>query len=241
MSPTIPDLEQGFFDTGPTTTIVAGSKAFSPIKISTRSTLPLQGNPKQQLAQDQLQHTIGPVENVTYSGMNVLLHQIHASRFGIPDEGELGDLYRQQQLQDQQLRQQQLQLREQQSMQQQQQLLNNPGVSTYMTTWHQPHNQSIRPVDEDDEMTDFQDGFSAPMVATLPGGGPQDHSSQGYFLTLPQPQSQSQQQQHQHPTQPSLQHHHLQQQAQEPNLYQDINAQLRAAFLARAQMEQRYR
>ncbi|KAG0041265.1 hypothetical protein BGZ83_002076 [Gryganskiella cystojenkinii] len=284
LSPTILDLDHSDLSGAGSTTlyhqqqqhpVTEGKALFSPVKISTRSSFSSQGDsihpsqPQPQLhvhsqtEQDTSGSQQGPVENAAYSGMNILLHQIHASRFGIPDENDLGSnpLYHHQQHQQHQYNQQeqqQQQLEDQrrqyeQQLQQPQPRQFQSGMPTYMTAWHQVPPRTTHHVDEDDEMTGIEDASGSTDSALLLSQG----ANLARFSTHHQNQLHHQQDQPQeHVLTPLQEHQHLQGQdqtqqqqlqqqhsysSQGPNLYQDINAQLRAAFLARAETEQRYR
>ncbi|KAF9174004.1 hypothetical protein BGX21_007235 [Mortierella sp. AD011] len=204
-------------------------KPFGPIRISTRS--PAASESSETVTDSESQESLRSKqiladrsEPAIYSGMNNILFQMHVTRFGNPDisstlmaptiSSESQYLY------EQQYRQQQYQ----QQQQQQQQSHSQNMVFTANTMWHQAQRNlpvSAQAMDEDDEMSDVNDATEAgntPPTFRTPGS--QDTLG-GHALD-----NQCQQQ--------------LLQQESINNVYQDINAELRAAFLTRIQMDKRY-
>ncbi|KAF9357038.1 hypothetical protein BGX26_004334 [Mortierella sp. AD094] len=241
-------------------------KPFGPIRISTRS--PAASESAETVTGSESLESLRSSqvladrsESALYSGMNNILFQMHVTRFGNPDisstlitptiPSESQHLYQQQQYRQQQyqLQQQQYQLQQQQyqpqqqqqqqqqqqnyqqhqfpqhhRQQQQQQPHSQNMVFTANTVWHQAQRNfpaSTQAMDEDDEMADVNDATQASnSSATFRMRGGQD-TLRGNALD-----NQCQQQ--------------LLQQESDNSVYQDINAQLRAAFLARIQMDKRH-
>ncbi|KAF9183706.1 hypothetical protein BGZ51_000770 [Haplosporangium sp. Z 767] len=201
-------------------------KGFRPIKISTKRA------PAQSVSPESTS-TAGPeiggsyvqpqeqVKHATYSGMNHLLHQVHAARFGIPEDIASEDVTSLRLSEPQQNWHQQYDHQHpyQQEHQEQQKAL------VASSPWHPIHkymSTNTQAMDEDDEMTDVN--------TTMDG-------STSYLPSENQSVPQDIQQRHQ-------QHQHQSSETErerESNVYQDINAQLRAAFLTRAEMSNRYR
>ncbi|KAK3843538.1 MAG: hypothetical protein J3R72DRAFT_440253 [Linnemannia gamsii] len=254
-------------------------RPFAPIKISTRATSSRQEpaissplapssassttlacNNNQQKEQAKVDSTNqlraacdGVAQLAVYSGMNSLLHRIHASRFGIPDEveppaaeatsapvqNETSTLVPRIQLQDSF---QGFTANPVWHLQQQQQHTRNIATNN---AWYQSQQKSAlsstRMMDEDDEMADVNETQSfSPSFPTNGFRFPQEMNGssvtqQGYVLNQHLANQQQQQQQH------SLQQNQAGQTAEEQNLYHTINSQLRAAFLARSEMDKRYR
>ncbi|KAF9126746.1 hypothetical protein BGW39_006371 [Mortierella sp. 14UC] len=243
-------------------------RPFAPIKISTRSSSSrqesvvssssssssLSTNPtfrgrqeEQAKADDTTQFRAagdGTADMAVYVGMNSLLHQIHASRFGIPDEVEspaveatstpVQDSY------------QDFGVHSAWHRHQQQQQQHTGNVATN-AAWYQPQQRNTLPstqlMDEDDEMSDvsetqsFSPSFPANGFRSPQGIGGNLVAQQGYVLN----QHLAHQQQQLAQQQQSLQQSQGGQTAEEQNLYHTINSQLRAAFLARSEMDKRYR
>ncbi|KAG0266290.1 hypothetical protein BG011_002698 [Mortierella polycephala] len=204
-------------------------KGFGPIKISTK-TAPVQSvSPVSTLTAGS--EVGGPyvqprkqVKHATYSGMNHLLHQVHAARFGIPEDIASEDETPPRLSEPQQNWHQQYDHQHpyQQQHQEQQKML---AVSS---SWHPIHKYmsgNTQAMDEDDEMMDVN--------ATMDG-----NTSHLPFENQSVPRDiqrrHQQHQQHQHQSLETDREH-------ESNVYQDINAQLRTAFLTRAEMSNRYR
>ncbi|KAG0212963.1 hypothetical protein BGX33_003235 [Mortierella sp. NVP41] len=245
-------------------------RSFAPIKISTRSSsrqnstayslssnLPFRDRQEDQATTDSTQSRPSDGSNANaaiYSGMNSLLHQVHASRFGIPEEepeeaatsliAQSGPNQTASQVQPQNPSQV-LAANTTWHQQQQQSQFNaatttwnqQPSGSNINATWNQHRALSgTQMMDEDDEMADVNETQSTnSLLASNSYRFPQGMDSntlarQGYVLN-----QHPQQQQPQHPL-PSQ----SEQAAEEHNLYHNINSQLRAAFLARSEMEKRH-
>ncbi|KAF8941310.1 hypothetical protein BGZ58_000051 [Dissophora ornata] len=238
------------------------SRAFGRIKISTRSNLPEPAGPTGPAAKGNSDQLAGALQNETsaadspdvafYFGMNNILHQMHAMRFGIPEEISSGtdaslahEESRQLLQQRYQQQQQQQQQQQEQHLQQQQRYYHPPSQGTMFTAntaWHQAQRVlqvERQAMDVDDEMADV--GVSAGINSSFAGFG------MGGIQGLQQaPYATEGQQQLQYQPEPLSQRHSQEQQQQQQqqtahNEYQDINAQLRAAFLARPEMDKRYR
>lgn len=270
-------------------------RPFAPIKISTRSSnrqestvslltsssLPLPSAPSssailafKESAEDltktdarQLRASES-TDATIYAGMNTLLNQVHASRFGIPDElppighkrtlssqnGSIAPISRQHSQdpsrafaawQQQQQQQQHTRITAATAAWSQQ-----PGGASTNTVWYQQQQRNAvstaQMIDEDDEMADVDDtpsfsaSFSANGYRTPQGTGSSLATQQGYVLNQHLSHQQQQQQHHQH-QQPLQQQQAGQSAEEEHNLYHTINSQLRAAFLARSEMDKRYR
>lgn len=213
-----------------------------------------------------LQRADDSMETTSYARMNTLLHQAHASRFGIPDELPLADDYRTLPAQNKPSAPESRQHSqdpaqtftanaawEQQQQQQQQQQTRiisantawgqQPGGTSISTAWYQhQHRNAIlaaQMMDEDDEMADVNETHAfSPSLANgyqMPQGMNRNlDPQQGYVLNQHPSHQQQQQQQRQQQQQSG-------QTAEEHNLYHTINSQLRAAFLARSEMDKRYR
>ncbi|ORZ14267.1 hypothetical protein BCR41DRAFT_396763 [Lobosporangium transversale] len=191
-------------------------KVFGPIKISTRASA---AKPPESLSQTNI------IEPAAYSDMNSLLHQMHAARFGIPsdlseDSGPPLDPTQEQQ---------QVYQQDQQNQYESQHRLPTSRTSfASNTTWNQTHRfvpVSRQAIEEDDEMVDVQEiSQQNNDFQQLPT----QYVQQGYML----------EDQYHHLAQPSSQQRPQDEHINNSSVYQNINAQLRAAFLARAE---RYR
>ncbi|KAF9153934.1 hypothetical protein BG015_002303, partial [Linnemannia schmuckeri] len=128
-----------------------------------------------------------------------------------------------------------------------------PGEPSTNTAWFQQQQKNAistdQMMDEDDEMADvnetqgFSVSFSAPVSRMPQGMNGNLTSPQGYVLSqhFSHQQQQQQKQQHHQQHQQPLQQRQSGQTAEEHNLYHTINSQLRAAFLARSEIDKRYR
>ncbi|KAG0290916.1 hypothetical protein BGZ96_005637 [Linnemannia gamsii] len=250
--------------------LLASSSSSSSSSASSSAILAFKDRAENQAKTDANQQRAGKSADVTiYAGMNTLLHQVHASRFGIPDElppisldralpvqsGSIAPISRQH-LQDpsqaftawQQQQQQHTRITATNTAWSQQ-----PGGASTNTVWYQQQQKNAvsaaQMMDEDDEMADVDDtqsfsaSFSVNGYRMSQGTSGSLVTQQGYVLNQHlshQQQQQQQQQHHQHQQQP-VQQQQAEQSAQEHNLYHTINSQLRAAFLARSEMDKRYR
>ncbi|KAG0281886.1 hypothetical protein BGZ95_007944 [Linnemannia exigua] len=233
-------------------------RPFAPIRISTRSSssrqepavlLPLASSSapsstlecsNKQQQQEQVKADVstllraacdGVAPLAVYTGMNSLLHQIHASRFGIPEEVEPPATEATSTPAQNEPSAQVSRIRAQdsfqgfaanpawyQQQQQQQQQQHTRSIATN-DAWYQPQQKSTlsstRMMDEDDEMADVNETPSfSPSFPTNGFRSPQGISGSS---------------------------NQAGQTAEEQNLYHTINSQLRAAFLARSEMDKRYR
>lgn len=253
-------------------------RPFAPIKISTRSPsrqesvaslmalsspsasssaiLALKGRDESREKTDASQQRAGDgTDAAIYAGMNTLLHEVHASRFGIPDQLPPADHDRTLSAQDgssapvsRQHSQDSAHAFAAWQQQQQQSRITalhtawsqQLGGASTNTTWYRNIASATQMMDEDDEMTDVDEtqGFSASFSMSdhrIPQGTSESLASQqGYVLN----QHLSHQQQH---LQQPLQQQQAGQLPVKHNLYHTINSQLRAAFLARSEMDKRYR
>ncbi|KAG0032698.1 hypothetical protein BGZ82_006446 [Podila clonocystis] len=174
-----------------------------------------------------IQHHPTSDSSEVYSGMNHLLHQVHSSRFGIPDEGQTNTRPQEQETQANAMFHQQ-QHQHQHQQEHKHTFANQSVHGQASAVWHlaRPSREESPAIgtsmDVDEEMADAEgDASQGPFVSGVP--------SQGYVL--------SQHNRYPSPSQP--QHHGGS--GNEANLYHDINAQLRSAFLARLEMESRSR
>ncbi|KAF8934076.1 hypothetical protein BGZ47_010521 [Haplosporangium gracile] len=204
-----------------------------------------------------------------YAGMNTLLHLVHASRFGIPDELPPADDGRtlpgksgsgapvaRQHLQNTSQAVAANTAWQQHQQQQPTRIVaantvwsQQPSGSSTNTAWYQQQQKNAistaQNMDEDDEMADvnetqgFSASFSAPGYQIPQGMNANLIPPQGYVLSQHLSHQQQQHQHHQQHQQP-LQQRRSEQNAEEHNLYHTINSQLRAAFLARSEMDKRY-
>lgn len=203
------------------------TRGFGTVKISTKTapTVPASGTQR---------HPTSDSSEV-YSGMNHLLHQVHSSRFGIPHETDQTSTRTQEQetQASAMFHQQQQQLQQHRQQQQYQQEHRHTFANQFVhgqasAVWHlaRPSQEESPAIgismDLDEEMADAEGAASqGPFVSGVP--------SQGYVLS-----------QHNHyPNSSQPQQHDGDENG--ANLYHNINAQLRSAFLARLEMEARSR
>ncbi|KAG0307801.1 hypothetical protein BGZ98_009732 [Dissophora globulifera] len=212
-------------------------RKFGPIKISTRSGETAESTDSFQsvkTAQDRQ-------DTALYSGMNTILYQVHAARFGIPEqvllEAEASSADSDATNQPQSHTQQQQETRQRQ---QQDQLNVQQNFFGTHTAWHQAQRNlqtTARPVDEDDEMQDVEDSGGIGSSYSAVSFNAMQREQQG--LDSRQRFALDQQQQQQYQLQSDQADHQNPQAHSGPtcNEYQDINAQLRAAFFARMELE----
>lgn len=215
--------------TEPTEPSMSTFRGFGTMKISTKSAGSI-------VTPSGTQHHPTSETPQVYSGMNHLLHQVHSSRFGIRDGTDTADTRAQEH--DTQTnavfheQQHQLQQQRHHHQQRQHERVNFAGPTSHEfqapAVWHlaRPSREESpltgTSMDLDEDMADADDATQGTSFISMP--------SQGYVLSQHNhypDTSQPQQQQHQHDG--------------DANLYHNINAQLRSAFLARLEMESRSR
>ncbi|KAK3825832.1 MAG: hypothetical protein J3Q66DRAFT_328688, partial [Benniella sp.] len=194
------------------------SRPLGPIKISTRSLVPQGSEASANQSAHESRSAVMIHENVPpdsdstpteYSGMNSILHRIHVARFGTPTELSS----------DEESSSSSMQVHRPPSP------LSQEGVFATNTVWYQAQmaqTDNGQAMDEDDEMSDVVDSSDSSDYSFTTGSGQHsvaslDHIRDQESLVHGFPLSNAQRQQHN-------------------NMYEDINAKLRAAFLARAEI-----
>ncbi|KAI9238425.1 MAG: hypothetical protein BYD32DRAFT_460733 [Podila humilis] len=214
-------------------------RGFGTMKISTKSASSI-------VTPNGTQHHPTSEIPQVYSGMNHLLHQVHSSRFGIPDgtdttdtrvqehEAQANAMFHEQQHQLQQQRHHQPRQHERVNF-------NGPTSHEFQApaVWHLARLSREEPpstgasMDLDEDMADANDATQGTSFISMPSQG-YVLSQHNHYSDTSQPHEEQQQQQRQ-------QQRQQQQHDGDANLYHNINAQLRSAFLARLEMESRSR
>lgn len=203
-----------------------------PIRISTKSSEAKEAvKPSSSTAVPTAMYNAYPQESdaAMYYGMNSLLHRMHATRYGIPTETLPEAVAPSDPSQDFQAWQQQQQQQQQRQQHDQHGFQHMPFTAN--TAWHHVQKSSGSDSqalidDEDNDMEGVDEGNGGRILFSAPEAQQAMDSQQQQFLRnehAPQAQQQG--------------HEEVFDRALRPNVYEDINAQLRAAFLARAELE----
>ncbi|KAF9570729.1 hypothetical protein EC968_001460 [Mortierella alpina] len=206
-------------------------RMLGPIRISTKSCNSKEAAPSSTSTDIPTAiYNVHPQDSdaAVYYGMNNLLHQMHATRYGIPAETLSETMLSPDRSQEVQAWQQQQQ-EEQQQKQDQHGFQHMPYTAS--TAWHQAQrslasDSQVVADDEDNDMEGVDEGndgrtlFSASQNQQFMNSRPKQYLRGEYT-------SPTRQQVYGDVVNGGL----------APNAYEDINAQLRAAFLARAELE----